>query len=644
MKKSVLICFAVAMIILGFRENSQTLTTPRVTVPAASVRMDPPGRARSLKRMKPVSQGALRAASAKALERMQESQVAWSKVETCASCHHQLLPQIAISLARPRGVPFKEEVAREMTSETFTFFKDLDGAIQGYEFIDGFFDGLSLVSAHATGIAPSLMTDASAQFLASQQLADGSWPTIDVRPPQSHSAFTVTAVCARAVQLFLPRRFKAERQQRKRLAKGWLLKSEPRTTEDRTFQLFGLYWTGASRPVLRKAARALLAQQLDDGGWSQLPGMASDAYATGEVLTALHEAANLPTGDRAYQRGLRFLVRAQKADGTWHIKSRLNPPAPVSPPYFETAFPYGHDQFISITGTAWAAAALMHAIPGKPAASPPSAPHDFEPEEKGEWIRVALSGSAADLKNLLDAGMSPNAATAAGTTALMVAARDIEKVKLLLDRGADVNARAPTGFTALMVASRHRGNSEVVRLLLKAGAKPNRNEGEAVRYSASALFFAVTSGDLQSVRALLDTGARVDERMNLLGRFVVSPLLYATFVGDSAMVDTLIARGASPQDTDAEGVSALSWAAIGNHADTVDVLVARGARVNEVDRLGMTPLLYAASIDFGDTAVIERLVSSGADRTVKTKEGLTALDLTRGYHHTRMTGLLSRER
>ena len=115
------------------------------------------------------------------------------------------------------------------------------------------------------------------------------------------------------------------------------------------------------------------------------------------------------------------------------------------------------------------------------------------------------------MKKLLDRGMKPDAKTAEGTTALMFAARDLEKVKLLVGRGADVNAQAATGITPLMVAAQYKGNAEVVRLLLKKGAKPNRDKGVEVRNDASALFLAVMAGDSQTVprkRCLGQAGIR----------------------------------------------------------------------------------------------------------------------------------------
>ena len=65
-------------------------------------------------------------------------------------------------------------------------------------------------------------------------------------------------------------------------------------------------------------------------------------------------SVGLPASDPAVQRGTAFLLRTQADDGTWHVKSR----AMKIQPYFESGFPYGHDQWISQAGTAWASIAL----------------------------------------------------------------------------------------------------------------------------------------------------------------------------------------------------------------------------------------------------------------------------------------------
>lgn len=60
----------------------------------------------------------------------------------------------------------------------------------------------------------------------------------------------------------------------------------------------------------------------------------------------------------AYRRGLDYPMRTQEPDGSWHVHSR----AFGFQPYFESGFPHGHDQWISMAATAWSAMALMPAV------------------------------------------------------------------------------------------------------------------------------------------------------------------------------------------------------------------------------------------------------------------------------------------
>lgn len=123
-------------------------------------------------------------------------------------------------------------------------------------------------------------------------------------------------------------------------------------------RLLGLAWTKADRAQVKAAATALLSGQRSDGGWAQLPGLESDAYATGQALFALHEAHALKGTDPQYRNGVQFLLRTQKPDGSWHVKSR----AMGFQPYFESGYPHGHDQWISSAGAAWATLALATAV------------------------------------------------------------------------------------------------------------------------------------------------------------------------------------------------------------------------------------------------------------------------------------------
>ena len=133
--------------------------------------------------------------------------------------------------------------------------------------------------------------------------------------------------------------------------------AKPATTEDRAFQILGLVWAGGNKDTVRTAACGLIAEQRPNGGWAQHASLASDAYATGQALVALHEAGAVAIKDEAYQRGVKFLVSTQLEDGSWYVRSRSIP----FQPYFESGFPHGPDQWISVAATNWAATALAPA-------------------------------------------------------------------------------------------------------------------------------------------------------------------------------------------------------------------------------------------------------------------------------------------
>ncbi len=79
---------------------------------------------------------------------------------------------------------------------------------------------------------------------------------------------------------------------------------------------------------------------------------------------ALAEAGVIEPGQDVYQKGVKFLLSTQSADGSWHVVSR----ATKFQPYFESGFPYGPDQWVSTMATGWAANALALAIDGRASA------------------------------------------------------------------------------------------------------------------------------------------------------------------------------------------------------------------------------------------------------------------------------------
>jgi hypothetical protein len=298
----------------------------------------------------------IREAVEKSAALLQSSSPKFFEKTGCVGCHHHMLTGMLVGIARERGFRVDEKAATEQIRITVARrLSDREPTLVGrnkggYPMLDSLF----LVGLAAQKYPADALTDADVHSLMAAQREDGSWQGVDRRPPLQYSPVSDTAYAIRAIQQYaLPGRRK-EIAQRIERARAWLIGVEPKQNEERVMQLLGLAWADADKSALRVRAEQLLAQQQPDGGWAQRAGFPSDAYATGQALYALHEAAVLSASSAAYQRGVKYLLDTQFEDGSWHVISR----AVKFQPYFESGFPHGHDQWISSAGTAWAAMAL----------------------------------------------------------------------------------------------------------------------------------------------------------------------------------------------------------------------------------------------------------------------------------------------
>jgi len=586
----------------------------------------------------------VRAAAGRALAAIQKAQAPWysTNKQVCASCHHQYQPAIAYRTARDHRIPFDESIARADAIKAFTF-ADIDRAVQyTYVIEPAMDDAYRMVAANAAGVKTNLGAAIYARLLISRQNAEGDWDGFHQRPPSSYSRVTMATLGLRAVQLYQHPSQKAQADAAVARARKFLESRSARDTEERSYQLLGLRWAGADRAALRKLAAALQATQRPDGGWSSIPGRESDVYSTGQALVALHDGGSVAIIDSSWQRGIAWLLKTQAADGTWHATSRLHPPAPLSPPYFDAGYPHGHDQFLSMQGASWAVMALSYALEPATRVAPPPLP-ETEPSGVESWVEPMIFGSVADVRKLLDSGLSPNASTkSGGTTALMMAAPDVEKMRLLIDRGADVNARARSRFSALMVAAQYQEGDAAINLVLDRGAQVAPPADGAPVFSANPFVLASYAGNAKSLKRLLAAGGKVDDAFIAIGTSRTTPMLGAFKFGDVDVANTLLDLGAPVDFADGNGITMLGRTVLNNEVEMARTLIARGANVNVVDKLGMTPLLWAANVDFGDTAMIEVLLKSGAKTDARNKDGLTPLELARKYGHATLVPVLEK--
>lgn len=303
----------------------------------------------------------VRSAVTKSIALLQKSRAVYLGQRTCFSCHHQTQPALALTVAQAHGFAVDAPGLRDhlrLTIEHLERNRDgyRDGRGQGGQVDTA---GAALWTLEMGRWKPDATTAAVAEYLLRHDSDRDHWRATSHRPPSEASDFSTTYLALRGLRAFATAEQKPRAATRTQAARRWLLRTPARDTEDRVFRLWGLRLAGADERDVRAAADELRRTQRPDGGWGQTGALASDAYATGSALVALHEAGGLAVSDPAYRRGLGFLVKCQRPDGSWFVHSRSKP----FQTYFESGYPHGKDQFISIAAAGWATAALALAGP-----------------------------------------------------------------------------------------------------------------------------------------------------------------------------------------------------------------------------------------------------------------------------------------
>jgi mono/diheme cytochrome c family protein len=310
----------------------------------------------------------------------------------CISCHQQTLPAVALALGRERGLEIDAAaLGRQLVAQS----RMLEPRVEAARQMDEPVPDPPVTLGHIADALAALnypadeTTTAMSHYLLGVQRAGGFWPTFDRRPPMEDGLIVGTAWAVRTIQLFPPRNRERDVRDALQRARSWLERQTPRTHNDRVFQLLGLVWSGQPRPALKPFIDAVLAGQGPDGGWSQLPTLPPDAWATGTALVALQKAA-YGVWEEPYERGVNFLLRTQYDDGSWWVRSRSWP----FQVHFDSQFPHGRDQWISAGATAWATSAILLSVPAERGLAPAGAKElmtRFEAASPGTERAAAMS-------------------------------------------------------------------------------------------------------------------------------------------------------------------------------------------------------------------------------------------------------------
>ena len=299
---------------------------------------------------------------------LQRGATGFFKQSGCVGCHHQPVTAVAAAAARGAGIHVDDAsekgLVKMIEGEMMFFNQSLLERVDTGGASDG--PTAKLTALAAERYHSNLNTDTLVAYLAYNQRHDGSWWFGGVsRAPLEEGPMARTALAIRGMLVFGTPAMKADLDRRIARAAIFLANAKAATNDDATLQILGLYWAGGNAAKVNALAKALIGAQHADGGWSQNRNLASDAYATGQALSALQQTRILTASDAVYQKGVKFLMDTQLEDGSWYVRSR----APKFQPYFQSGFPHDHDQWISSAATSWAVRALVPAIANEKRAS-----------------------------------------------------------------------------------------------------------------------------------------------------------------------------------------------------------------------------------------------------------------------------------
>jgi ankyrin repeat protein len=281
----------------------------------------------------------------------------------CVGCHHQPFAGRAFGAVKEAGLPAEPRLRQILLDGVIAERPKAMDRLPYLTMGGGGYDSFlyPLAGLADMGEPASAITDVMVHYIAQEQDPSGTWIGQGSRPPLQESSITRTMLAIYALKHYGWPARQAEFDERIARARTWLLKAQAATTVDEADRLMGLWLAGAAESDLRRVSQVVLGRQKEDGGWAQTPYLDSDAFGTAAALYSLRKSGFLKASDPAYRRGAQYLLKTQFPDGSWYVRSRVV----KLQPYFQSAFPFDHDQWISHTATAYAVMALAPVAGGR---------------------------------------------------------------------------------------------------------------------------------------------------------------------------------------------------------------------------------------------------------------------------------------
>ncbi len=236
--------------------------------------------------------------------------------------------------------------------------------------------------------------------------------------------------------------------------------------------------------------------------------------------------------------------------------------------------------------------------------------------------QMAKEGDVDAVQGVVDSNVNLEEITEQNTTVLYEAvdAGHTEVVEVLLKAGANPDAVDTDDNWTPLIAAAHSGHSAIAKRLI--GYKANLNAKN--KAGENALMYAAKRGSVSIVGSLIQAGAELNAK-NTQG--MTALMIALGPYGSDKIALTFIKAGADTNTVNHTGWTPLAMASRHGHEGTVKTLLKKKANKNKVNQQSWTPLMLTAAKGAGHTNIAKQLLNKKVKKNVTNENKNTALSI-----------------